>query len=93
MKPSIALRNPNTYIVIAIDAALLYLSFWLAHWLRFEQLTGPHFKFFSQVVYPVIALKLVVFAFFGLESGMWRYTSMVYRLCQRARPGEKRTGA
>ncbi len=75
----IAYKNPNTYIVIAIDALLFYSSFWFAHWLRFESMDegNIYLQYFNDMVFPIIAIKLLVFSFFGLQSGMWRYTSVV----------------
>jgi FlaA1/EpsC-like NDP-sugar epimerase len=72
----IAFKNPNTYLVIGIDALLFYGSYWAAHWLRFEELSGQPLAFFTSTVWLVVALKLVVFAAFGLQAGMWRYTSV-----------------
>ncbi|MBI4665216.1 MAG: polysaccharide biosynthesis protein [Nitrospinae bacterium] len=77
MKARIAIRNPHTYIVLATDAALIFVAYWLAYWLRFETGAGEVNDFFWRTAPAVIALKLVVFAFYGLESGMWRYTSLV----------------
>ena len=72
----IAFRNSKTYIVIAVDVLLLYLSYFLAHWLRFESFSGAYLDFFYESVFYIIALKLTVFYFFGLQSGMWRYTGI-----------------
>ena len=72
----IALRNPKTYIILAVDALLLYLSYFLAHWLRFESFSGDYLDFFYESVFYIIALKLTIFYFFGLQSGMWRYTGI-----------------
>ncbi len=74
----IAYKNPNTYIIIAVDAILLYFSLWLAHWLRFESLDNYYYQnFFPKMVFPIVLVKLVVFAAYGLQSGMWRYTSVI----------------
>ncbi len=73
----IAFKNPNTYIVLAVDALLLYFSYLLAYWLRFESFEGPFLAFFWQSVGPVVFVKLTVFSFCGLQSGMWRYTGVV----------------
>ena len=72
----IAFRNPKTYIVMAVDALLLYISYVLAYWLRFESFSGAYLDFFYESVFYIIALKLTVFYFFGLQSGMWRYTGI-----------------
>ena len=72
----IAFRNSKTYIVIVVDVFLLYLSYFLAHWLRFESFSGAYIDFFYESVFYIIALKLAVFYFFGLQSGMWRYTGI-----------------
>ncbi len=76
MKFRIAFGNPNTYIVIFSDALLLCISYWMAFWLRYETLAGAPFELFQQTVLPVVLIKLVIFALFGLQSGMWRYTGV-----------------
>jgi len=78
MKLNIAYNNPNTYVVILVDAVLLFLAYLFSYWLKFETIspTPEVYLFFWQSVIPVIVLKLVVFAFYGLQAGMWRYTSV-----------------
>ncbi len=79
MKIRIAFRNPHTYLVLAADAALLFLSYYLAYWLRFETIapTAEVHQFFRQTAPAVVAVKLAVLTVYGLESGMWRYTGLV----------------
>lgn len=75
----IAFKNPHTYIVMAADAALLFLAYYLAYWLRFETVapTAEVHKFFMETAPAVVTVKLAVMTVYGLESGMWRYTGLV----------------
>jgi FlaA1/EpsC-like NDP-sugar epimerase len=79
MNIRIAFKNPNTYMVMAADAALLLLSYYLAYWLRFETIapTAEVHAFFRETAPAVVAVKLAVLTVYGLESGMWRYTGLV----------------
>ncbi len=79
MKTRIALNNPNTYIILLVDAILLFFAYLSAYWLRFETIspTPEVNEFFWRSVFVVIALKLVIFTYYGLQSGMWRYTGIV----------------
>ena len=70
-------NNPKFYLVLLTDALLIYLSYRLAYLLRFEGNTEKFYPFFKQTVLPIVALKLTMFSYFGLESGMWRFTSLV----------------
>ncbi len=72
----LAYKNPNTYLVLAVDAVLLYGSFWLSHWLRLDAFEGPFLQFFNEMVLPTVTIKLIIFSFLGLQSGMWRFTSV-----------------
>lgn len=67
----------NLYIILAIDIILLCLSFYVAHLIRFEFMI-PEWameKFFNMLPY-VVAVKILLFYFFDLYKGMWRYTSL-----------------
>lgn len=79
MNIRIAFKNPHTYIVMAADAALLFLSYYLAYWLRFETIapTAEVHRFFLETAPAVVLVKLAVLTVYGLESGMWRYTGLV----------------
>jgi FlaA1/EpsC-like NDP-sugar epimerase len=61
-----------------MDAGLLVAAFLLSYLLRFEgQVPVKEWKSFNITVFCIIPLKLIVFMFFGLYRGMWRYTSLV----------------
>jgi len=79
MKKKIALTNPKSYFVVLTDAVLVSIAYWLAYALKFESLyPPPHVAdFFKESIGPIIIIKLIVFYFYGLQAGMWRYTSVV----------------
>jgi len=65
------------YIVLGIDLVLLTGSILFAHLVRFEfGLTPQEWSLFFQILPFVLLSKIVVFYFFDLYSGMWRYTSI-----------------
>jgi FlaA1/EpsC-like NDP-sugar epimerase len=58
------------------DAALIALAWWLAFWLRFDQgVRPPYHRLFVDTVLIVVAIKLLVFVFFGFYNRWWRYVS------------------
>lgn len=79
MRKKIALTNPKSYFVLFMDAILVFLSYWLAYALKFESFYPPFHvaEFFRQSVGPIIIIKLIVFYYYGLQAGMWRYTSVI----------------
>ena len=63
--------------MIAADAVLIVLSFYLSYLIRFDGSIPPrYFKGFSDAVYWVLPLKLACLFFFGAYKGMWRYTGI-----------------
>jgi FlaA1/EpsC-like NDP-sugar epimerase len=68
----------NRVLQVCADGALVALAFYLAFRLRFlDQSDLPHryWILFAQSVGFVIALKLIVFAAFGMYQKWWRYVS------------------
>jgi FlaA1/EpsC-like NDP-sugar epimerase len=68
----------NRVLQVCADGVLVALSFYLAFRLRFlDQSDLPHryWVLFAQSVGFVIALKLIVFAAFGIYQKWWRYVS------------------
>jgi len=67
----------NFFIVLAIDLLLLAASFYGAHLVRFDfdipSNTCLSIKWFLPFV---ITIKVIIFYFFDLYRGMWRYTSL-----------------
>jgi FlaA1/EpsC-like NDP-sugar epimerase len=72
------IRNKNFYLILAIDACLIILAYLLAYLLRFEgQISVEVWGNFITTLPYILLFKIFVFIFFGLYSGMWRYTSLV----------------
>ncbi|MDJ0889000.1 MAG: nucleoside-diphosphate sugar epimerase/dehydratase [Desulfobacterales bacterium] len=68
---------PNLLIIHLLDAGLIALSFYTAHLFRFEFDIDTYFYDRMVSVLPLVILtKMVVFHFFDLYRGMWRYTSI-----------------
>jgi FlaA1/EpsC-like NDP-sugar epimerase len=68
----------NRVLQVCADGALVALAFYLAFRLRFlDQNDLPHryWVLFAQSIGFVIALKLIVFAAFGMYQKWWRYVS------------------
>jgi FlaA1/EpsC-like NDP-sugar epimerase len=68
----------NRVLQVCADGALVALAYYLAFRLRFlDQSDLPHryWILFAQSVGFVIALKLIVFAAFGMYQKWWRYVS------------------
>jgi FlaA1/EpsC-like NDP-sugar epimerase len=71
------LKHPNFYIILAVDLVLFGLSHLLAYLMRFDFLLKPTSVNNMLALMPmIIVFKALVFWFFGLYRGMWRYTSL-----------------
>jgi FlaA1/EpsC-like NDP-sugar epimerase len=72
-------KNPKFWLVLSSDIILLIFALYFSYLLRFEGNVLPaEMRWFEQflTILPIIVLlKIVVFYFFGLYRGMWRYTS------------------
>ncbi len=67
----------NLYIIFTIDILLLYISFYIAHLIRFDFIIPEYAleKFFNMLPY-VLGIKILYFYFFDMYKGMWRYTGI-----------------
>lgn len=67
----------NFLIVLVVDAALLALSWYAAYFLRFNFNIPPdQFAVMARLLPFVLCIKIIIFFFFDLYRGMWRYTSL-----------------
>lgn len=72
------LRNPNFYIMLVVDAALVSAAYFSAYQLRFEEGIPPQvWDTFVATLPVIVSIKLAVFFYFDLYRGMWRYTSLI----------------
>ncbi|MBW2646313.1 MAG: polysaccharide biosynthesis protein [Deltaproteobacteria bacterium] len=72
------LISKNLFILLLTEVVLLALAYFLAYILRFDaKLGASEFLVIKQTIVPVVLCKLVVFYFFNLYRGMWRYTGIV----------------
>src|ERR671910_2577896 len=59
---------------VGVDACLLALAYYLAYVLRFDEGVPPRYdNLFADTVVLTVAMKLVIFALFGLYSKLWRF--------------------
>jgi FlaA1/EpsC-like NDP-sugar epimerase len=59
---------------VAVDACLLALAYYLAYVLRFDSGVPHRYEdLLGDTIVFVVAMKLVVFALFGLYSKLWRF--------------------
>ena len=70
-------KNPNFYIIAAIDIFMCALALTSAYMIRFD--FAPSSGYIVQMLHMMpytLSLKLVVFYILGMYRGMWRYTSI-----------------
>ncbi|MEA1899613.1 MAG: nucleoside-diphosphate sugar epimerase/dehydratase, partial [Thermodesulfobacteriota bacterium] len=68
----------NLFVLILADIVLLAIAYFLAYIVRFEAQVGANeLLVIKQTIVPIVLCKLVVFYFFNLYRGMWRYTGIV----------------
>jgi FlaA1/EpsC-like NDP-sugar epimerase len=59
---------------LAVDAALLALAYYLAYYLRFDEgIPRRYENLLEETIVLTVAMKLVIFAMFGLYSKLWRF--------------------
>ncbi len=69
-------------IILATNLFLIIFSYYAAFMLRFDcNLPGYYFRIFLKTLPYLILVKLLVFYYFGLFRGLWRYVS-IYDLGQ-----------
>ena len=67
----------NLFVIVGLDIALLFLSFYLAHLVRFDfEIPQKIWETCAGLLPYVIAVKLGCFYYFDLYRGMWRYTGL-----------------
>jgi FlaA1/EpsC-like NDP-sugar epimerase len=67
----------NFWILLAADLTLLIAAHLLSYLIRFEGvIDGEQWGNFQSSLVPLLGLKLVIFYYFGLYRGLWRYTSL-----------------
>ncbi len=67
----------NAIVILGIDIILIACSLYAAYQIRFEFDIPPEFFIGFKRVLPVaIIIKLLIFSFFDLYRGMWRYTGL-----------------
>ncbi|MBE9530546.1 MAG: polysaccharide biosynthesis protein, partial [Proteobacteria bacterium] len=72
------LISKNLFVLILADMVLLAISYFLAYVVWFEAKLGAgELLVIKQTIAPIVLCKLVVFYFFSLYRGMWRYTGIV----------------
>jgi FlaA1/EpsC-like NDP-sugar epimerase len=65
----------HALLQIAVDGALVALSYFLAFHLRFDGgLPGRYDELFRKTVGPLVVIAVLVFALFGAYQRWWRYT-------------------
>jgi FlaA1/EpsC-like NDP-sugar epimerase len=70
------IKNKNFWKILALDSFLLYFSYYLSYFIRFEgDIPHPYIATFHQTVWLIIPFKLGCFLLFRLYKGMWRYMS------------------
>lgn len=72
------LKNPHFYFMVLCDALIFVIALIGAHLLRFE-LSLVAFKWVEKVKFLllwVVPLKILIFFYFDLYRGMWRYTGL-----------------
>ncbi len=73
----IFLMHKRRILEVLVDVVLICLAYTSSFVLRFDGAIPPqHFLVLAQSLPLIISLKLIVFASFGLYSGVWRYVGM-----------------
>src|SRR4030042_3088065 len=71
------IRKKNFWIILGVDVLLLFLSYFLSYFIRFEgKIPAEEIAVIKNTVWLIIPFKLLVFFQFKLYRGMWRYTSI-----------------
>ncbi|MFC1820934.1 polysaccharide biosynthesis protein [Thermodesulfobacteriota bacterium] len=69
--------HKNLYIIFIFDIILVAFSWYFAYLLRFNFALSQDTLYTLQRILPlIIVIKLLIFYFFDLYQGMWRYTSL-----------------
>lgn len=74
---SVKFMEKNKWILMLLDASLIFLSLWGAFALRFEgNIIEPFRSNFISLAVLVTMLRLVIFQYLGVYKGVWRYVGM-----------------
>ena len=72
------LARRNLLIMLAMDAFLVAVCFYFSFLIRFDFYIQDIYWFILVRLWPfTVIVKVLVFWFFGLYRGMWRYTSLL----------------
>ncbi|MDF0666224.1 MAG: polysaccharide biosynthesis protein [Nitrospira sp.] len=64
-------------IIVVLDVVLIILANYFAFVLRYDgSIPEGEIHIFEQTVLSLVAIRVVAFALFGLNEGLWRYTSI-----------------
>ena len=73
---TLALKHKKRIGEVIVDCILIGVSFTLAYAIRFEGLPQFYIDIIGESLPILIPLKLMVFFYFGLYRGLWRYVGM-----------------
>lgn len=69
--------HKNLVFIITIDTILLSIALYLAHLIRFDlNLVSHEWSLLKHLLPFVLLSKVIIFYYFDLYRGMWRYTSI-----------------
>ena len=69
--------NKKRFLLLIVDAVIVGLSMYLALLFRFEgRIDSAHMAVFLRILPFIILVRLIIFWFFGLYKGIWRYTGI-----------------
>lgn len=64
-------------IIVIVDVGLIVLANYLAFFLRYDgNIPQSEHNVFEQTVLGLVAVRGIAFALYGLNEGLWRYTSL-----------------
>ena len=64
-------------IIVVVDVGLIVLANYMAFFLRYDgSIPQSEHNVFEQTVLGLVAVRGVAFALYGLNEGLWRYTSL-----------------
>ena len=73
----IFLMHKRRILEVLVDVVLIGLAYAGSFMIRFDgDIPPPHLRVLAESLPLILSLKLVVFASFGLYSGVWRYADM-----------------
>src|SRR4051812_43264450 len=76
-QPGLSARHLIRPIHVAVDAALLFIAWWLAFWLRFNLDMPAEYVPVAWLTLPwMLAAYLVVLVFGNVYRQVWRYVSI-----------------